>query len=100
MFRNHPLYSRKPNALQLILYTDEIEICNPLGSYTRANKLLMVYYSLGNIDPKFRSKLAAIRLLAIAKAEYGLEKGVRTPTSLLGPGHSSCKSLVPSEILA
>ncbi|XP_059909523.1 uncharacterized protein LOC132459156 [Gadus macrocephalus] len=76
MFRNHPLYSRKPNALQLILYTDEIEICNPLGSYTRANKLLMVYYSLGNIDPKFRSKLAAIRLLAIAKAEYVKKWGV------------------------
>lgn len=30
----------------------------------------MVYYSLGNIDPKFRFKLAAVRLLAIAKAEY------------------------------
>lgn len=29
----------------------------------------MVYYTLGNIDPKFRSKLAAIRLLAIAKAK-------------------------------
>lgn len=36
--------------------------------HTLLHKLLMVYYTLGNIDPKFRSKLAAIRLLAIAKA--------------------------------
>lgn len=43
----------------------------------RVTKLLMVYYTLGNIDPKFRSKLAAIRLLAIAKAndidEFGVD---------------------------
>lgn len=36
----------------------------------------MVYYSLGNIDPKFRSKLAAIRLLAIAKANDLSQCGV------------------------
>lgn len=66
----------KPNALQIILYTDETEICNPLSSYASHNKLLMVYYSLGNTDPKFRSKLAAIRFLAIAKAEYVSKWGV------------------------
>ena len=40
----------------------------PLGSHAGKNKLLMVYYTLGNIDPKYRSKLSAIRLLAIAKS--------------------------------
>lgn len=71
LFKSHPLFSVKPSAsaLQIILYTDEIEICNPLGLHASVNKLLMVYYTLGNIDPKFRSKLAAIRLLAIAKAD-------------------------------
>ncbi|XP_066509632.1 uncharacterized protein [Hoplias malabaricus] len=68
IMKSHPLFSVKPNALQLILYTDEIELCNPLGSHASKNKLLMVYYTLGNINPKYRSKLAAIRLLAIAKA--------------------------------
>ena len=68
-FKSHPLFSVKPSALQIILYTDEIEICNPLGSHASVNKGLMVYYTLGNIKPKFRSKLAAIRLLAISKAD-------------------------------
>lgn len=36
----------------------------------------MFYYTLGNINPKFRSKLAAIRLLAIAKAKDISEAGV------------------------
>ena len=62
LFRTHPLFSVKPTALQLILYSDEIEICNPLGPHASMNKLLMFYYTVGNINPKFRSKLAAIRL--------------------------------------
>lgn len=33
ILKSHPLFSVRPNALQLILYTDEIELCNPLGSY-------------------------------------------------------------------
>lgn len=76
LFKSHPLFSVRPTALQLILYTDEIEICNPLGSHASKNKLLMVYYTLGNIDPKYRSKLAAIRLLAMAKANYLTQCGV------------------------
>lgn len=76
LFTSHPLYSQRPNALQILLYSDEIEICNPLGPHASANKLLMFYYSLGNIDPKFRSKLAAIRLLAIAKAKDVSQWGV------------------------
>lgn len=76
LFKSHPLFSIQPSALQMILYTDKIEIWNPLGSHASVNKLLMVYYTLGNIDPKFRSKLSAIRLLAIAKANDIDECGV------------------------
>lgn len=76
IFKSHPLFSVRPNALQLILYTDEIDLCNPLGSRASKNKLLMVYYTLGNINPKQRSKLAAIRLLAIAKSSDISQCGV------------------------
>lgn len=39
MFRNHPLFSRDPTALQLFLYYDEVELANPLGSKTGKHKL-------------------------------------------------------------
>ncbi|KAM6995177.1 uncharacterized protein LKV04_007412 [Tautogolabrus adspersus] len=68
LLKSHPLFSEIPNALQIVLYTDEIEVCNPLGSFASKNKLLMVYYTLANINPKYRSKLAAIRLLAMARS--------------------------------
>lgn len=67
LMKSHLLFSVRPSALQIILYSDEIEICNPLGSHASKNKFLMFYYTLGNINPEYRSKLAAIRLLAIAK---------------------------------
>jgi hypothetical protein len=38
-FRNHPLFSVDPTALQILLYYDEIEIVNPLGSKTSKHKL-------------------------------------------------------------
>lgn len=47
----------------------EIELCNPLGSRATKNKLLLIYYTLGNISPKYRSRLAAIRLLAMGKTK-------------------------------
>lgn len=65
LLKSHPLFSEKPNALQIVLYTDEIEICNPIGSFASKNKLLMVYYTLANINPKYSSKLASIRLYNI-----------------------------------
>lgn len=76
LFKSHPLFLVKPSTLQIILYSDEIEIFNPLWSQVSVNKLLMVYYTLRNINPKFRSKLAAIKLLAIAKVDDIDKRGV------------------------
>lgn len=38
-FLSHPLYSRQQSALQIMLYYDEVEICNPLGTKVKRHKL-------------------------------------------------------------
>ena len=38
-YQTHPLFSKNPKALQLILYFDEVEICNALGSKVNKHKL-------------------------------------------------------------
>ena len=38
-FPNHPLYAGNPNSIQLILYYDDVELCNPLGSKRSIHKL-------------------------------------------------------------
>lgn len=39
VYKNHPLFSCDDSALQLIIYTDEVETANPLGSYCGQHKL-------------------------------------------------------------
>lgn len=40
-FSAHPLFSFHNDALQIFLYFDELEVCNPLGSKTKIHKLGM-----------------------------------------------------------
>ena len=38
-YKAHPLFSQTSNSLQLILYYDDVELCNPCGSRTKIHKL-------------------------------------------------------------
>ena len=38
-FKEHPLFSVDPHALQIVVYYDEVEPANPLGSYRGKHKL-------------------------------------------------------------
>ena len=57
------------DAVQIIIYHDAVEVCNPLGSHAGIHKLDMFYYTLGNLSPKLRSKHCAVRLLGIANSQ-------------------------------
>ena len=78
LFRDHPLFTSDPLALQILAYFDELEVCNPLGSHIKKHKLGIVFFTLGNIRPKFRSSLKAIHLVAVVTSpvieKHGLNK--------------------------
>ena len=38
-FKQHPLFFNQPKSLQIMLYFDEVEVCNPLGSKVKTHKL-------------------------------------------------------------
>ena len=63
---------------EVVLYLDEIEIVNPIGTHLKKHKLSMFYFTLANIPPSFRSRYEAIQLLAITKTvdvkKFGLKK--------------------------
>ncbi len=77
VYQSDEYFQQHKDALMIVLYHDELEVCNPLGSNAGVHKVDMFYYSVGNLDPKFRSKHCAVRLLAIANAalvkKYGIE---------------------------
>lgn len=41
-YRTHPLFSLYHQALQIMLYYDDLEVCNPIGSRAKIHKLGMV----------------------------------------------------------
>ena len=41
--KEHPLFRDDPNALQIQLYYDDVEVVNPLGGNTKVHKLGKLY---------------------------------------------------------
>ena len=70
LYKNDTHFSGKDHTLELIIYHDDLEVCNPLGIKAWKHKTDMFYNTFGNIDPKFRSKQCAIRLLAICNTKF------------------------------
>lgn len=93
LYKSHELFGSHETALQIIMYFDEVETCNPLGGHNGERKLGKVlisrhvsiiiictgvfYYTVGNLPPQLRSTQRAIQLVACVTAphikEYGLQ---------------------------
>ena len=41
--KSHPLFSQDSKALQILLYFDEIELCNPIGNSKTKHKIGTIY---------------------------------------------------------
>ncbi|XP_050038254.1 uncharacterized protein [Dermacentor andersoni] len=63
------------NTIFLLLYADEVEICNPLGAKRDTHKLFLVYFSILNIHAAHRSQLKAIHLALVARHEHVTRHG-------------------------
>ncbi len=89
-FKEHELFSSNPKALQIIAYYDELEIVNPIGTYVKKHKLGCLFFTLGNVRPRFRSILKAINLLGVVKHEDIKKEGI---DSFLAPFVNDLKKL-------
>ena len=69
IYQNDKYFQEHRNILCIVLYHDELEVCNPLGSNAGVHKLDMFYYTIANLCPKFRSKRCAVHFFAIAYAD-------------------------------
>ncbi|KAI7811169.1 hypothetical protein IRJ41_011241 [Triplophysa rosa] len=76
-YKNHPLFSKQPYALQIQLFFDEFESANPLGSKHGIHKIGAIYFILRNFPPKLNSSLMNIHLLSLFHAQdvknYGFD---------------------------
>ena len=67
----------KECAISLILYIDDFEVCNPLGTSRKKHKICGVYWALGNLPASCHSSLSNIYLAALIRSEdvkcYGFD---------------------------
>ena len=46
MYKTHPLFSKDAHSLQVLLYCDDVEVCNPLSSASKLHKLGKLVHSI------------------------------------------------------
>lgn len=63
-------FLQQPNTLRLQVYLDDFQVVSPLGNKTKKHKICAMYWTLGNIPPKFNSKLYTIQLLLLSKSTH------------------------------
>lgn len=77
-FRDHAYFKGDRKKICVQLYSDEFEVCNPLGSKRGKHKLTAVYFSVLNFPQKLRSRLSGIHLTLLVKdkfvGSYGLQR--------------------------
>ena len=78
IYNNHPVLREHPDALQIVGYYDELEVCNPLGSNVKKHKLGLIFFTLTNLNPRYRSNFKGIFLFTVANVtvieEHGIDK--------------------------
>ena len=65
--KNIDYFRGDPNLIRIHLYTDELEVVNPLGSKKLLHKVCAFYFSIGYLEPKYRSHLRHIHLAILAR---------------------------------
>ena len=82
VYKSHPLFSNEQESILIMAHYDELELCNPLGTHVKQHKTGIVFFTLGNFHPKYRSSLKAINLAICCRykliQKYGMNK-ILTP---------------------
>lgn len=77
-FQENELLSDEGPKLSIILYVDDFEIANPLGTSKKIHKVCAVYWTLANLPVKYRSALQSTQLTLLCNSndvrQFGYEK--------------------------
>lgn len=72
-YRENTYFKNNPEAFTLILYSDALELCNPLGARKGVHKVVNVYFTIAEIPKHLRAKTENI-FLALSVKEKDLKE--------------------------
>lgn len=73
-YKDNKLLGQQNICISLALYIDDFEVCNPLGTCRKLQKITAVYWVVLNLSARFRSSLTSIQLAHLGKSVDGYEK--------------------------
>lgn len=74
-FKDNKLLGQQCKCFSLALYTDDFEICNPLGTSKRIYKITAVFWVVLNLPARLRASLSSIHLALLGRSELVKECG-------------------------
>jgi hypothetical protein len=96
--KTHPLFSKGLDVIRIHLYNDEFEIVNPLGSKKKIHKISAFYFTIGNLECRFRSQLKHINLLLLVPYRH-IQSGRYSYSDVLRPFIADLKVLATDGIV-
>ena len=67
VYRMSPYFRKNPDALALLLYSDAVEVTNPLSFGKGKHKLVSVYWQIGDVPRHQRSQINRLQLAMVFK---------------------------------
>lgn len=81
VFKSNELFRKHPNSIQIQLFFDGFEICDPLKSRSNKYNQLGVYFTIRNLPPQFAYCLSNIHTVALVN-ESDLKKSETDYTNI------------------
>ena len=66
--RQNDFYTGEEIKLSIILYVNDFEVCNPLGTSRKKHKITAVYWVLANVPSHLQTALTSIHLGLLCKS--------------------------------
>ena len=70
MWKNSAVHVDSDMYVRIHLYSDEFELCNPIGSRKGEHKICAFYFLVGNLETKYWSLLSNIHLAILCKYKH------------------------------
>ena len=74
-FLTNTFFNDNPEAVPLLVFVDELEICNPLGAGKTKHKINCTYVSNLEVQPALRSKVKSIQLVSLVLSKVWKKHG-------------------------
>ena len=66
-YKNNEFFKENPSAYTMLLYSDAIELVNPLGAAKTKYKVIQIFFTLCDVPKHLRSQIDNIQLVAVFK---------------------------------